>query len=810
MDGLKARLSFDAVAYDYDDEYLTIDTDTHIININNVSRLFGVQYDGNSKLIKFRIRNKLSDIQKMQDSIVYINWIDSKGVKGQSIAINKTINNDTCEFAWKVPFDALKNSGVLHFAMSAVITENGSSVINQKWSTQIASVITPDGIYIKSYTPSSEEEDRIAQIYNELSKMINKKNDNLQSQVNSLNEVLIGLQTDIDEKIPIGVNIENYLDTSKMFYDGYIDSNNGNVVSYHDWCYTDFITTKAGATLCTLCYDASANKYAIIATTYVGFYDSNKKFISGYIAEKDGTYNVPKNTSYMRISFATNYLKQAPIVVEKNKYNEMIAVDNRVQYGNTVPTIYDKDARNYTIVKNPYCVKSYDKLYFKYSSILLYKNGVSVDNDYDFNKLKQMFPNNWQGYTTSKVNDCMFIKAGEILIVDLELNEIKIVTRPYFNEYPEKWVLILGYDSRTNQSYGLLDEQYRDLNDNDYDRQRFETISNDTLTKLYNQANPVYDAVDDDKYCFAWLSDNHMYGSVGEDETDMTDLAIGEIDKTLNFDAIFNTGDSIQERAGVSGLNALRKVSNRFNPNKLVYCEGNHDRNIVNPILSKKAFYNGVYRQTVSDDIVWGSKENAYFYRDFQKFKIRVIVLNVYENMYINNMYEESKVGYSNAQLEWLANTALQLDAEWEVIVLTHDSPVEMLYNGAINQNNPTQLIEILESFKKGTSVPIQYNDLKNNGLFNVNLTTNFSKEGTIIGVLSGHAHCDDSKKVNDINYIQIVCAYIDVVNEYSGYQERIAFSDKSYAFDIGIVNKSEKSLTLKRIGYGEDRYFNY
>lgn len=194
MDGLKARLSFDAVAYDYDDEYLTIDTDTHTININNVSRLFGVQYDGNSKLIKFRIRNKLSDIQKMQDSIVYINWIDSKGVKGQSIAINKTINNDTCEFSWKVPFDALKNSGVLHFAVSAVVTKNSSSVIDQRWSTKIASVITPDGIYIKSYTPSSEEEDRIAQIYNELSNMINKQNDNLQSQVSSLKEDLDNLR----------------------------------------------------------------------------------------------------------------------------------------------------------------------------------------------------------------------------------------------------------------------------------------------------------------------------------------------------------------------------------------------------------------------------------------------------------------------------------------------------------------------------------------------------------------------------------------------------------------------------------------
>lgn len=198
MDGLKARLSFDAVAYDYDDEYLTIDTDTHTININNVSRLFGVQYDGNSKLIKFRISNKLSDIQKMQDSIVYINWIDQKGVKGQSIAIDKTIRNDTCEFAWKVPFDALKNSGVLHFAMSAVVTKNSSSVIDKRWSTRIASVITPDGIYIKSYTPSSEEEDRIAQIYNELSNMINKQSENLQSQISSLKEGLVNQKKEID------------------------------------------------------------------------------------------------------------------------------------------------------------------------------------------------------------------------------------------------------------------------------------------------------------------------------------------------------------------------------------------------------------------------------------------------------------------------------------------------------------------------------------------------------------------------------------------------------------------------------------
>lgn len=295
MDGLKARLSFDAVAYDYDDEYLTIDTDTHTININNVSRLFGVQYDGNSKLIKFRIRNKLSEIQKMQDSIVYINWIDSKGVKGQSIAIDKTINNDTCEFAWKVPFDALKNSGVLHFAMSAVMTKNSSNVIDQRWSTQIASVITPDGIYIKSYTPSSEEEDRIAQIYNELSKMINKQNDNLQSQVNSLNEALGDNISDIITW-KLGSFTGNYNDTNGIY-----TNNDNNYLTfdsfiifpydiYINWLpnleahYNLYVLNNSGI-------ERIENKQNLQHTDYIG---------SGY--EKGYTY-IPKNT-YFKIEIS--------------------------------------------------------------------------------------------------------------------------------------------------------------------------------------------------------------------------------------------------------------------------------------------------------------------------------------------------------------------------------------------------------------------------------------------------------------------------------------------------------------------------
>lgn len=296
MDGLKARLSFDAVAYDYDDEYLTIDTDTHIININNLSRLFGVQYDGNSKLIKFRIRNQLSDIQKMQDSIVYINWIDSKGVKGQSIAINKTINNETCEFAWKVPFDALKNSGVLHFAMNAVVTKDSSSVIDQRWSTQIASVITPDGIYIKSYTPSSEEEDRIAQIYNELSNMINKQSDNLnnlQTQVNQLNEALANkIITDAS------VNKANPDEYADGFAVGtkILNLNQG-------YRHTGYIECKKNDVIRTI-KSPKISEYQIVQ-----YYDTNKTFVTNSVTSAQDNeiaeFTVPNTDeiAYCRVNF---------------------------------------------------------------------------------------------------------------------------------------------------------------------------------------------------------------------------------------------------------------------------------------------------------------------------------------------------------------------------------------------------------------------------------------------------------------------------------------------------------------------------
>lgn len=617
------------------------------------------------------------------------------------------------------------------------------------------------------------------------------------------------IRKEIADKLPVGVDIKNYLNTSKMFADGYMDVSTGNVISYSGWSYSDFLPTKAGGTLCTVNYDTADNSWKILCATYAVFYDVNKVYISGTIADKGAAFDVPSNAAYMRVSMSNYFLTlNTMIIVEKSYFDTMKSVDDNVQYGNYIPTIYDVDGKDFMVIHLPYCLSEGSKLYFKFDNIYYYKDGLYNEYKYVFQTLKDRFPNNWQGYPTSKVKDCMFLNTGEALVFNTRTSILDIVKIPYFLNNKGENIVILGFDNRSDV-FGSLAQQYKNSNDNEYERQRFDSISSDTLTKLYNQVNVVYNTLTDDKFCFAWLSDNHMYGTVGEDETDMTDLAIGYTDKSINFDAIFNTGDSIQEREGVSGLNALRKVVDRIDAKKLVYCEGNHDRNVIAPMLTKLEFYNSVYRHS-TNEVVWGSKDNAYFYRDYTKYKIRVVVLNIYEHLYDDNVYNQSMVGYSNDQLNWLANTALQVNSDWNVIILTHDSPVQLKNSSFDGHNNSTQLVEILESFKTGTSTSITYTDSKHKGLFSVNVTTNFRNTGNIIAVLSGHAHCDDSKTVNGINYIQILCAYIDVVNEYSGFKNRPAFSDKAYVFDIGIVDTINRKLSLTRIGYGDNREFSY
>lgn len=115
MDGLKATLSFDIDTHDYDDEYIYIDAITREIEIPNPDKVFGTQYDKDSMLVKFRVSNAVSEVFRMSDSVIRINWKDSSNKTGTTLAVNNRIVGDSYEFDWIVPGEALKNKGQLFF-----------------------------------------------------------------------------------------------------------------------------------------------------------------------------------------------------------------------------------------------------------------------------------------------------------------------------------------------------------------------------------------------------------------------------------------------------------------------------------------------------------------------------------------------------------------------------------------------------------------------------------------------------------------------------------------------------------------------
>lgn len=162
MAKLNATLSFDLDTYaGVSDETLVVDAKTREIFIPDPENVFGVQYDKNSKYVKFKVMNVVSEVFKMEDAFIRINYRDSKGIVGSSLVVDKVTYYDTCEFSWVVPNNALKNKGDLYFVVSAVIVDD-DGVIQKRWATTLARVVTPESIYVKSTSLDQNERDEIA------------------------------------------------------------------------------------------------------------------------------------------------------------------------------------------------------------------------------------------------------------------------------------------------------------------------------------------------------------------------------------------------------------------------------------------------------------------------------------------------------------------------------------------------------------------------------------------------------------------------------------------------------------------------
>lgn len=259
--------------------------------------------------------------------------------------------------------------------------------------------------------------------------------------------------------------------------------------------------------------------------------------------------------------------------------------------------------------------------------------------------------------------------------------------------------------------------------------------------------------------------------------------------------------------------------------NRLLLTQGNHDGSwgtydgkAYAYQMSPSKLYDYMYRKLDKTNHIFGGGDNSYYYVDYPENKIRIIMLNslwceTSENSNGTAVYDRQHYfGFGQAQLSWLANTALNFTEEgWTVLLATHVPPIDK-YNS--NYRDMTILHGILTAFCEKTSYTGSrtYNSGRGEGTWaNVSISVDFSdkKTGIIAGFFCGHVHKDTIDTAAYRYPIITITADADIPYDETE-EDRIAGSDNEHAIDFITINTTKQEVVLTRLGVGSSRVYSY
>lgn len=263
---------------------------------------------------------------------------------------------------------------------------------------------------------------------------------------------------------------------------------------------------------------------------------------------------------------------------------------------------------------------------------------------------------------------------------------------------------------------------------------------------------------------------------------------INYISKRLNIPRLIDGGDR------ANGINiecnvAIRKcfqgkeyftVGNHEYINGLVDYDGNITSTFISDDGAMYAEYNAA-----RDDVNTDNISRGYYYFDNPVQKIRYIILA----SFTYNGGTAAGGGYEDAQLTWFSNVVNNTAAGWHVLVITH-----------------FLVSTTLAPYRK------RFTDV----------LTNYTGDATIIGMVEGHTHFDQvfssddsSATIVDGVYTTSALPILSVTCDkntpwYSKddpsvsetyLEDRISGTIKEQAFDVIVINKTDKVLHQIRIG---------
>ena len=265
---------------------------------------------------------------------------------------------------------------------------------------------------------------------------------------------------------------------------------------------------------------------------------------------------------------------------------------------------------------------------------------------------------------------------------------------------------------------------------------------------------------------FAYFTDTHSNDNDANASIDYMNAIV----KSKTMDACVHGGDLIT----TYDLDFDRYVKAMFenmvyykNFAEMLFVKGNHDNNHATVLGDNATIYQyHMLMQNNYKDVVFNAADPCqnYFYKDFEYEKVRMIVLDSF-----TVAGSSATIQIDSDQLDWLYNTALDVEDGWTVVVISH-----------MFMDTLTDACNLFNAFNDRGTTYGSYT-------FANDKTTHF------VGVIHGHEHTDSFSDTIGFNIIGVTKAYGSLG-----------------AVDIFTIDTDNLKLYETRIGDGISREFTF
>ena len=261
---------------------------------------------------------------------------------------------------------------------------------------------------------------------------------------------------------------------------------------------------------------------------------------------------------------------------------------------------------------------------------------------------------------------------------------------------------------------------------------------------------------------------------------------------------MYSTWEKVNAHLG-EYVGRLRKLND-----KVFVCVGNHDGLESN---YPNEFHTYETMMKFNEDYVVRDGISPWYYKDYDKIKTRVVFLAI-PSRDGNASAQSLTWGIGETQMKWIANTALNVSDEWNVLFFGHIHPYR-----EFSAAQATIFAGITAAFTNR-------NTYNYSGDYQLSVDFSNRTGGKVLAFVAGHVHADavisDNSIVEAYNLtFPIICIAssnrLVGGNSASGYTNptRIPYDVSEDAWDTLVYRPDLSKIYMVRFGAGEDREIN-